>query len=413
MSTPIPSIPDDAWIQITDHLNVADLNALMSVDTELHHRLRTNPRAWQTHLNSCTHTQLTQIAAIVPSLALPAQQLLKLRAMTTLAGTAHPSFGGDGGPAHQAKLSTPRGVAVGRDGTVYIADAYNHRIRRITSDGVITTLAGTGQNGYSGDNGPAHQAQLYYPHSLAVGSDGTVYVADMSNHCIRRITLDGTITTLAGTGGPGYSGDNGPAHQAQLYYPTSVAVGPDGTVYIADTYNERIRYVAVDGTITTLAGTGEPGYSGDNGPAHQAQLCYPVGLAVGPDGTVYIADTSNHRIRHVALDGTITTLAGTGRNGYGGDNGPGREAQLQYPTGVAVDPDGTLYIADTSNHRIRHVALDGTITTVAGTGQNGYGGDGGPSHQATLTHPRILALGPDRLVHVTTGNCLRRFGIPH
>ncbi|MFE9898609.1 hypothetical protein ACFYPT_40415, partial [Streptomyces sp. NPDC005529] len=268
MTTPIPTTPDDVWIQITGRLNLADLNALMSVDKDLHHRLRTNPRTWQTHLNTCTDTQLTQIADTVPALKKPVQLLLKLRAMTTIAGTGQPDFSGDGGPAHQATLNCPRGVAVGPDGTVYIADTMSSRVRRIGADGIITTLAGTGQNGFSGDGGPARQATLSSPEGVSVGPDGTVYIADTFNQRVRRIGADGIITTLAGTGQPAFGGDGGPAHQALLGYPTSVAVASDGTVYIADTSNQRVRRIGADGIITTLAGTGQPAFGGDGGPAH-------------------------------------------------------------------------------------------------------------------------------------------------
>ncbi|MET7391557.1 hypothetical protein ACFYPT_41425 [Streptomyces sp. NPDC005529] len=352
MTTPIP---DDVWVQITSRLDVASVTALLSVDRDLDGRLRENPRTWRARLDSCTDAQLMHLGLTVPALLEAVHQLLKWRAVTTLTGGATGfGFGGDGGPADQATLNSPQEVAVGPDGTVYIADMDNHRVRRIAVDGIITTLVGTGQ--------------------------------------------------------PGYSGDGGPAHQATLREPSGVAVGPDGAVYIADTANYRVRRVAVDGVITTLVGTGQSGYSGDGGPAHQATMRAPRSVAVGPDGTVYIADVSNNRIRRVAVDGVITTLVGTGQSGYSGDGGPAHQAQLRFPTGVAVGPDGTVYIADTSNNRIRRIPTGKAITTLVGTGQHGFTGDGGPAHLATLAYPRSAALGPDGLIHIVTGHCLRRLG---
>ncbi|MGH8576907.1 MAG: RHS repeat-associated core domain-containing protein, partial [Gammaproteobacteria bacterium] len=223
--------------------------------------------------------------------------------ITTVAGTDVCCHGGDGGPATQATLSRPRAIAVGADGTLYIADTESHRIRRVAPDGVITTVAGTGQRGYDGDGGPAAKAKLYYPYGIALGPDGGLYIADTYNQRIRRVGADGVITTVTGTGQGGYGGDGGPAAQAKLYYPYGIAVGADASLYIADFSNYRIRRVGgADGIITTVAGTGgdEEGYSGDGGPAAQATLSYPFGIAVGPDGNLYIADTSNHRIRRVA-----------------------------------------------------------------------------------------------------------------
>ncbi|MET7391760.1 hypothetical protein ACFYPT_41450 [Streptomyces sp. NPDC005529] len=410
MTTPIP---DDVWSGITSRLDIVDLNALMSVNKHLHDRLRENPRTWQTHLNACTDKQLTQIARTVFALAEPIHGLLKLREMTTLAGTGQPGLRGDGGPARQATLPCPSGVAVSPEGTVYVADLFSNRLRSIRADGTIFTVAGTGHDGYDGDGGPAHRAALHGTEGVAIGPDGTVYVTEAYNHCIRHIRADGTITTLAGTGHEGYGGDGGPARHAQLCYPHSVAVASDGSVYIADTSNHRIRRISADNVISTVAGTGVNGYGGDGGPAHHAQLSAPHSVAVASDGSVYIADTSNHRIRRISADNVISTVAGTGVNGYGGDSGPAHHAQLSAPRTVAVGPNGTVYVADTCNHRIRHIRADGTITTLAGTGHDSYAGDGGPAHLATVSHPRGIAVGPGGLVHITTGSYLRRFGTPH
>ena len=312
--------------------------------------------------------------------------------ITTIAGTGERGFAGDGGPATQARLYHPSGVAVDRAGNLYIADSGNHRIRRVSQSGTITTIAGTGERGFGGDGGPAVEAQLYYPRGVAVGQMGDLYIADISNHRIRRVGRSGTITTFAGTRARGFSGDGGPATQARLYHPSGVAVGQLGDLYIADISNHRIRKVDSTGVITTIAGTGE---FGDGGPATQALLYYPVGVAVGQFGDdVYIADTSNHRIRRVDPSGTITTFAGTGERGCCLDGAPPTQALLYHPDGVAVDVGGTgdVYIADTFNHRIRRVGFLPTITTFAGTGEFGDGGDGGPATQAQLRYPRGVAL---------------------
>ncbi|MEW2036524.1 Teneurin-2 [Streptomyces sp. NPDC005534] len=225
--------------------------------------------------------------------------------------------------------------------------------------------------------------------------------------------MDGVITTFAGTGQFGLGGDHGPASQAMLSVAAGVAVAPDGTVYIADMSNHRVRRVGVDGVITTFAGTGQPGFGGDHGPARQALLARPIGVAVGPDGTVYIVDASNRRIRRVGGDGIIATVARGGQVGFGGDGGPVNQAIFADPRAVAVGPDGAVYIADTFNHRVRRVTPDGIITTLAGSGQVGFGGDGSPAPQAVLSFPNGVAVGPDGLVHVITGSRLRCFGAPN
>ena len=312
--------------------------------------------------------------------------------ITTIAGTGERRFGGDGGPAIQAQLDEPTGVVVDGAGNLYIADLANHRIRKVDSTGTITTIAGTGERGFGGDGGPATQARLNYPYGVAVDGAGNLYIADLANHRIRKVDSTGTITTFAGTGERGFGGDGGPAIQAQLDAPSGVAVDEAGNLYIADWSNARIRKVDGTGAITTIAGTGERGFGGDGGPATQAQLDDPTGVAVDGAGNLYIADQYNHRIRRVDSTGTITTIAGTGELGFGGDGGPAIQAQLDYPTGVAVDGAGNLYIADQYNHRIRRVDSTGTITTIAGTGELGFGGDGGPAIQAQLDYPTGVAV---------------------
>ena len=271
----------------------------------------------------------------------------------TVAGIGERGYSGDGGPATGAWLYHPREVAVDNTGALYIAERRNHRIRRVDKAGRITTVAGNGERGYGGDGAPAAGAWLYGPTGVAVDSSGALYIVDSENHRIRRVDKAGRITTVAGNGERGYGGDGGPAAGATLYYPYGLAVGNTGNLYIADTWNHRIRRVDVSGTITTVAGIGEGSDSGGSGPAADAVLHYPQGVAVDGSGNVYIADTVSHRIRRVDTSGTLTTIAGTGQGGFGGDGGPAMEAQLNYPTGVAVDEAGNIYVADSGNHRIR------------------------------------------------------------
>jgi uncharacterized protein (TIGR03437 family) len=305
----------------------------------------------------------------------------------TVAGNGTQGPSGDNGPATSAQLNWPEGVAVDPAGNLYIADNFNNRIRKV-SNGVITTVAGDGAQGFSGDNGPAASAQLYGPTGVAVDSAGNVYIADAENARIREVSK-GVITTVAGNGSFGFSGDNGPATSAQLYGPWGVAVGSAGNLYIADEVNNRIRRVS-NGVITTVAGNGAPGFSGDNGPATSAQLYGPCGVAVDAAGNLYIADTYNQRIRKVS-NGVITTVAGNGTYGFSGDNGPATSAQLKGPWGVALDSAGNLYIADTSSLRIRKVS-NGVIATVAGNGTFGFSGDSGPATGAQLYGPTGVAV---------------------
>lgn len=310
--------------------------------------------------------------------------------IATIAGTGWPSFGGDGGLALAAQFDFVRDVAPDGSGGVYVADRNNNRVRRVDAGGLSSTIAGNGDATFSGDGGAAAAASLRSPSGVAVGPDGSVYVADTGNHRVRKIS-GGVITTVAGTGIAGSSGDGGIATSASLRSPEDVIVGPSGALYIADTGNRKIRRIA-GGVISTVAGVGTTGSAGDGGPATSAQLATPSGIAFDSAGVLFIADTGNHRVRKVA-DGIISTVAGTGVAAFGGDGGAPTSAQLNFPVGVAVDATGKLFIADTGNHRIR-VAESGTISTLAGTGLPGFGGDGGPGSAARLNFPRGLGLGP-------------------
>ncbi|WP_308296979.1 MULTISPECIES: hypothetical protein [unclassified Streptomyces] len=272
-----------------------------------------------------------------------------------MAGTGTPGYSGDNGPATGAQLNRPCGVETDGIGNLYITDIDNHRVRKVNPAGLITTVVGTGTAGFSGDNGPATSAQLNHPTEVDVDGAGNLYICDRSNHRVRKVSPEGVITTIAGTGVAGYAGDNGPAVNAQLNMPTSVAVDPMGTLYITDQTNHRVRKVSPEGVITTIAGTGVAGHAGDNGPAVNAQLNNPVEVALDGDGNLYITDLGNHRVRKVSLGGLITTIAGTGATGYAGDNGPAVNAQLNCPEEVALDGDGNLYITDEFNHRVRMV----------------------------------------------------------
>jgi RHS repeat-associated protein len=312
----------------------------------------------------------------------------------TVAGTGEAGFSGDGGPATQAPLSDPVEVAYGPDGSLFIADySGSFRVRRVAPDGTISTVAGKGVNVSSGDGGLAVNAQLG-PAGLAVAADSTLYVADHGNNRIRKITPDGIITTIAGTGTPGFSGDGGPATTAQLYWPQGLSLGADNSVYIADLVNNRIRRIGPDGTINTVAGTGAGGYSGDGGSALSAGLNRPTNVNVGSDGSLLIAGNENFSVRRVGAGGIITTVAGTGENSYSGDGGSATSARFSYVYDTAPAPDGGFYVADYANCRVRHVNSSGIVNTIAGNGTCGYGGDGGPATQAMLTRPVGLTVDP-------------------
>jgi sugar lactone lactonase YvrE len=329
-----------------------------------------------------------------------AAQVQLVPVITTVAGNGTAGYSGDNGPATSAELSQPQDVAVDASGNIYFADANNHLIRKVmAATGIITTVAGGGTAGYGtagypGDNGPATSAELTQPDGVAVDASGNIYIADSDR--IRKVTAaTGIITTVAGNGTQGYSGDNGPATSAELSGAFGVAVDASGNIYIADYSNLRIRKVTVaTGIITTVAGNGTQGYSGDNGLATSAEVDYPYGVAVDTLGNIYIADTFNNRVREVsASTGIITTVAGDGAYGYSGDNGAAASSEMENPTGVTIDASGNVYIADQFNNRIRKVmAATGIITTVAGDGTIGYAGDNGPATNAELDGPWGVAV---------------------
>ncbi len=308
----------------------------------------------------------------------------------TIAGNGSPNYSGDGGPALQAGLNVPVEVYLDKSGNLFITDQYNNRIRKVAPDGTITTVAGTGVAGFSGDGGPAVDAELNTPTGIFGDSSGNLYIGDPGNQRIRKMDASGIITTFAGNGNKGYSGDGGPAIDATLYNASRVAVDSSGNVYIADQSNHRIRMVNPQGIISTFAGNGAGSpqtgaYSGDGGLAVDASLNNPTSVAVDGTGVVYICDQFNQRVRKVALNGIITTVAGNGNAGYSGDGGQATAATLSYPGGMAVDAAGNLYFDDDGNYVTRMISTSGIITTIAGNDSAGFSGDGGPATSASLS----------------------------
>jgi uncharacterized repeat protein (TIGR03803 family) len=312
--------------------------------------------------------------------------------ISTLAGNGTTTWSGDGGAAESSGLNMPYGVTLDASGNLYIADQSNQRIRKVSvSTGIITTVAGNGTAGYSGDGGAATSAGLYNPSGVAIDASGNIYIADKDNSRIRKVTAsNGIITTVAGNGSMGFSGDGSAATSAGLYNPFGIAVDASGNIFIADIYNNRIRKVTVGtGIITTIAGNGTYGYSGDGSAAIAAGLYNPSSVALDASGNIYIADGGNQRIRKVTTStGIITTVAGNGTAIHSGDGSAATSAGIAYPSDVAVDASGNIYITDQSSHRIRMVtASTGIITTVAGNGTAGYSGDGGAAASAQLYSP--------------------------
>jgi len=320
--------------------------------------------------------------------------------ITTVAGNGEGLYGGDGGQATSAELHRPYGVAVDTDGNIYIADTLNNRIRKVTiSTGIITTVAGTGAPSYSGDGGPATSAGLNNPTGVAFDPTGNLYIADQLNNRIRMVTIPGgIITTVAGNGTVGSGGDGGPAIDAQLFHPTGLALDANGNLYIADTGNQKVREI-VSGTIGTVAGNGNVGFNCNDGPATALALNAPTGLALYVDEIDFIADSGDQCVR-AGFKGDLYTYAGTGVASYGGDGGPSANAELNYPTGVALLDASDVFIADDQNHRVRVVNPEsGVINTIAGDGKSGFSGDGGPATAAKLYNPTGVA------VFVTAGSC--------
>ena len=318
---------------------------------------------------------------------------------------------GDGKKASEVVLTLVDGIAIDSEGNLFISHRSKNRIRKVDKDGVITTLAGNGRAGYSGDNGPALQASFNFPAGLCLDPTGNLYVADRNNHRVRRVDTSGIVTTVAGVGIPDMGGDDGPAVDAYLNYPSDLVCDGKGNLYISDRSNNRIRKVDSEGTITTIVGMGLPEFGGDFGPATGAFLKYPFGIDLDQKGNLYIADRGNNRIRKVDTQGIITTIAGDGTHFFSGDYGPATRASLAFPTDVVVDGQGNLYIADRNNNRIRKVSSLGIMTTVMGTGESGYNGDTEIASESTLHLPFALALSPDEKLVIVDRNHFRVRGM--
>ena len=337
----------------------------------------------------------------------------QLGIITTIAGNGTGGYSGDGGAATAAKLNLPTGVAIDGLGNIYIADNVNNRIRKVNNSGIITTIAGNGSIGYSGDGGLATTAKLYSPTGIAIDSIGNIYIADQYNQRIRKVNTSGIISTIAGNGTAGFSGDGGDATAAKFCYPTDVAIDVFGNVYIVDQYNARVRKVNSSGIITTFAGSGFGGYSGDGGAATAAELMLPRSIATDRSGNVYIADFHNNNIRKVNSSGIISTIAGNGIGGYSGDGGDATSAEINKPYGVTIDGRNNIYIADYGNNRVRKVSSSGVISTVAGIGTGSFSGDGGAATSAELDSPSYVTSDESGNVYIADNynNRIRRLGL--
>lgn len=310
--------------------------------------------------------------------------------ITTIAGTGSGGFLADGILATNSTLSDPFGVFVDPQGNIFVADAVNARIRIINPLGVINTFAGIGTSGFTGDSGPANASRIAGPLDVTGDEAGNIYIADSNNHRIRRVASNRAISTFAGTGVGVFSADNILATASSLNFPSGVAIESNGNVLIADSSNNRVRRVTVvTGLINTLTGDGSPLSSGDGGIAGLARINFPIAVAVDPTGNIYVVESNSHKIRKISL-GIITTVAGNGTQGFFGDLGNATSAMLNFPIGLAIDQQGNLYIGDSKNFRVRIVSPSGIINTFIGNGTSVGSGDGGPPALATVKEPAHL-----------------------
>jgi streptogramin lyase len=329
--------------------------------------------------------------------------------ITTVVGTGEQGFAGDGGPATKALLNGPFDLCFDGAGNLYFSDTFNHRIRRVDArTGIITTVAGNGEKGFYGDRRLATVAALNEPYGVVVDRPGNLYIADRLNRRVRRVgAASRVITTVAGIGEAHYSGDGGPAAKAGLVEPNGLAFGVRGAaLYITDVADHRVRVVNLSsGKIATFAGSGAAEHSGDGGLATRAGTFGARAVKVGADGTVYILERQGSSLRAVdPITGIISTIAGTTARGYSGDGGPALQAVFDAPKEMAIDHDGGLLIVDTENHAIRRVSLATGIVTHFAGGRQGAGGDGAPAERAGLDRPHGAVVGPDGAVYIGDTN---------
>jgi RHS repeat-associated protein len=395
-ATPTITWPQPSTAANGTYLNSAQLNATTTAAGTFAYSpvsgLLLTPGV-QTLSTTFTPTDSTDYNSATASVQLPVSMAPPTGIIMTVAGNDFAGYSGDGGPATASELFWPTGVAFDSAGNLYISDEVNNVIRKVSAaTNVISTFAGNGQAGYSGDGGAATSATLQFPQGIAVDSLGNVIIADRMNEVVRQVSTSGTITRIAGTGLPGFSGDGGSATSAKLSFPNSVAVDSSNNIFIADESNARVRKITKStGIITTVAGNGTAGYTGDGGAATSAELFDPIAVAIDPAGNLYIADCQKNVIRRVSTSGVISTFAGNGTNGYSGDGGPAVSASLSCPDALTVDSGGNVYIADSGNSRVRKVSSFGIITD-AGSGSFGDYGDGGYAIEADMSSPDGLAV---------------------
>jgi streptogramin lyase len=335
--------------------------------------------------------------------------------ITAVAGTGEKGFSGDGGLATKASLNQPFDVAFDKAGNLYFSDTFNHRIRKVDAKtGIITTVAGTGKKGFGGDGGRATEAMLNEPYGLELDADGNLFIVDRLNYCVRMVDAETTvIRTIAGTGGKlGFTGDGGPATQALLREPNGLCLDGKGRLYIADVADQRVRVVNLtSGIIGTLAGNGTRLSAGDGGPLKDATFAGPRAVALGPDGHLYVVEREGNSVRRIDLKAQrIARFAGTGKRGFTGDGGPAKDATFDGPKEIDIDRDGNVYVVDTENEAIRRIdAKTGIVTTVAGKGRTKTPGlgDGGLATAATLGRPHGVAVGPDGAIYIGDTNSHR------
>ncbi len=414
-----PALPNDLWRDILGLLNWQGLSRAMRLNTTVY-SLGTTPQAWEPHLESLTTDQLTQLDAAHPALRQVTTRERSYR-MTAYAGGGTEIATTESQPSTAVRLFNGRGLGLDQAGNLYITDVSLQKVLRVNAiDETIDVIAGTGREHYKGDGRLATKTKFQHPWGVAVDQTGNVYIADYGSHKVLKVNaIDGILTTIAGTGESGYNGDGQPATEARLDEPRGVAVDKAGNVYIVESENARIRKVnAADGRISTYAGGGNEPIDGTGQLANTVSLQFPWGMALDDTGNLYITEFERHQVLKIDGDGVLTIVAGTGRHDYSGDGQRATAATLNFPRGLAVDPGGNLYIADSENNRIRKVnAADGIISTVAGSGPTGSTASatstpiGLDAMNTQLVKPQGVAVDKDGYVYFTeySDERVRRF----